>query len=158
VEVSEIAPGLWRWTVPRPDGDVGCTYYEAPDAVVLIDPAVPDDDREAERFWRALDRDVARLGRPVAVMVTAGGRAAGARAVGERYGARPGPPPAGVDALPAGPGGGAAYWLPEHRTLVAGDLARAREALGALPVERVLVARGAPILAGGREALARALP
>jgi hypothetical protein len=153
VEVSEIAPGLWRWTAPGPGGEVSCTYYEGPDAVVLIDPALPADDLDAERVRRALDRDVARLGRPVAVLVTVEERAAAARAVGERYGAGPGPPPAGVVAVPAGPDGEVAYWLAEHRTLVARDLAGARTAAGDLPVERVLLAHGAPVLAEGRETL-----
>src|SRR5919197_2108682 len=49
MQVQEIALGLWRWTGMHPDwtpGDaspegweqeVGCVYYEAPAAVVLID-------------------------------------------------------------------------------------------------------------------------
>ena len=47
--VEKIRDGLWRWTAPHPDWepgggwekDVGCVYYEGPDAVVLIDPLVP---------------------------------------------------------------------------------------------------------------------
>ena len=38
--------------------EVGSVYYEADDAVVLIDPIVPSEDRE--RFLDALDRDVER--------------------------------------------------------------------------------------------------
>ncbi len=75
------------------------------------------------------------------------------------------------------------YWLPSHLALVAGDtllsdrrggvrvppdswlgneitrgdIAQALRPLLELPVERVLVAHGDPVLTGGREALARAL-
>ena len=49
VDVLQIDDGLWRWTALHPDwkvGDdweqeVGCVYYEAPDATVLLDPLVP---------------------------------------------------------------------------------------------------------------------
>jgi len=42
VQVSEIAPGLWRWTAYHEElrQDVGCVYVEAPDAVCLVDPLV----------------------------------------------------------------------------------------------------------------------
>ena len=56
MNVSELAPGLWRWTALHPDWkegegweqEVGCVYYEAADATVLIDPLVP---AEQERFF-----------------------------------------------------------------------------------------------------------
>ena len=50
MDVLQLADGLWRWTAPHPNAanwprfgppvppQVGCVYYEAPDAVVLIDP------------------------------------------------------------------------------------------------------------------------
>jgi hypothetical protein len=71
----EIATGLWRWTglhpawTPAdggPDGweqEVGCYFYEGPDAIALFDPLVPMEDRD--RFFEALDRDVERAGTPV---------------------------------------------------------------------------------------------
>jgi glyoxylase-like metal-dependent hydrolase (beta-lactamase superfamily II) len=65
MKVEMLAPGLWRWSA----GEMWCVYYEAPGAIVLIDPVVPED--EEERFWTALDRDVARLGLPVAIVLTA---------------------------------------------------------------------------------------
>ena len=80
MRVREVATGLWWWTALHPawtpadggpDGweqEVGCVYYEAPGAVVLIDPLVPMEDRD--RFYRALDRDVERAGLPVRVLVT----------------------------------------------------------------------------------------
>src|SRR5205823_9678765 len=60
VEVQEIATGLWRWTAWHEEwkADVGCVYYESGGSVCLIDPLVPESD--ADRFWAALDRDVAR--------------------------------------------------------------------------------------------------
>jgi glyoxylase-like metal-dependent hydrolase (beta-lactamase superfamily II) len=74
VEVTELAPGLWRWTATHPEwtpeagGDEGwepevASYAVVQDeTLVLIDPLVPADDEE--RFWRALDDDVRRHGPP----------------------------------------------------------------------------------------------
>ena len=79
--MRELRPGLWRWTARHPDWtpddggaegwgpDVGCVYYEVPDAIVLVDPLVPRGEHRA-RFLDALDRDVHRAGRPVAVLLT----------------------------------------------------------------------------------------
>ena len=79
MKVEQIDEGLWRWTAPHPawaagkdwDEMVGCIYYEAADdAIVLIDPlAPPTGTPEAEKFWAALDRDVERLGLPVATVI-----------------------------------------------------------------------------------------
>ena len=76
----EITPGLFRWTAAHPDWDpeaapggpddwgqyVGSVLYEAPDAVVLIDPLIPREDRAELLSW--LDARVA--GRPVSVLTT----------------------------------------------------------------------------------------
>ncbi|HEV3402891.1 MAG TPA: hypothetical protein VG073_01310 [Gaiellaceae bacterium] len=75
MELDELAPGLWRWD--------DSLYVERPDAVVLIDPVVPAG--EEERFFRALDRDVERLGLPVVVLLT--DRVLDADVFVERYGA-----------------------------------------------------------------------
>jgi hypothetical protein len=75
LELSELAPGIWHWD--------DSLYVERPDAVVLIDPVVPAGDEE--RFFRALDRDVERLGRPVVVLLTDASLDVGAFV--ERYGA-----------------------------------------------------------------------
>jgi glyoxylase-like metal-dependent hydrolase (beta-lactamase superfamily II) len=72
MDVQELRPGLWRWTARHPeweDREVSSAYLETADAVVLLDPLVPRGDAE-ERFFRALDRDVERLGFPVAVVLT----------------------------------------------------------------------------------------
>lgn len=157
-------------------------YYEAPDAVVLIDPLVPPEDDE--RFRTALDRDVERLGRPVHVLVTVFWHARSAGELVGRYGGLLGePPPEGVDAVPSGRAGEVLFWIPEHGALVAGDVivgaeggglrlcpeswlpagsghAELRTALRpllALPVERVLVSHGEPLLEGGHAALEQLL-
>ncbi len=177
MRVREVAPGLWWWSVPGPDGggERGGVYYEAPGAVVLIDPpAPPAAGPDAERFWRALDRDVARLGRPVAVLLTAPRHDDAAAPVRARYGAAAAPiAPGGVEARPAGPPGEVVYWLPGPAALATGDALAgdgagglrlgpggrrpALRALLALPVERVLPARGDPVVAGAGAALQRAL-
>jgi len=159
VTVDELRPGLWRWTARHPewtpeeggpdgwDAEVGCIYSEAPDAVVLIDPLVPGEDAERDRFWRALDHDVARLGRPVAILLTTHWHERSAGAVRDRYAEGPGaeiwaapsfatelavtgvrafdsgdPLPGGIEALGTSRPGQLVYWIPEHRALVPGDV------------------------------------
>jgi glyoxylase-like metal-dependent hydrolase (beta-lactamase superfamily II) len=201
VDVQELAPGLWRWTAFHREWreEVGCVYYEAPDAVVLIDPLVPED--EAERFWRALDRDVERAGAPVHVLVTVFWHVRSTKEVADRYGAhvwaptrgrgaierragrvtdvyRPGDElPGGIVPLKTARASEVVFWIPAHRTLVPGDvllgglrlcpdswlpektsledLAESLRPLLELPVERVLVSHGEPVLEGGLEALER---
>lgn len=184
--VEEIVPGLWRWTAPHPewqDGDdserdVGCVYYEAPGATVLIDPLVPP---ERDRFFEALDRDVERRGLPVAILLTVPWHVRSAAELVERYAATD-EAPAGVEPFVVPEVDETLWWLPEHAALVAGDVlvsgpaglrvcpaswldersspTSVRDALCPLldlPVERVLVSHGTPVLADGRAALARAL-
>ena len=142
--------GLWRWTGVHPEWEptpeeglpreVGCVYYEAEDAVVLIDPLVPPEDRE--RFLDALDRDVERAGRPVAIVLTCPWHARSASELADRYGGdvsqhgedtrRPlegarqfelGDTLAGgIEAFDAHFHGEALLWIPVHGTLVAGDM------------------------------------
>ena len=218
MDVVEVGPGLWRWTAPHPDwtpeegGDegwereVGCVYYEAGGTLVLFDPLAPRDEQDRDRFWRALDRDVERLG-PPNVLLTVFWHARSAQEIRDRYeGARifahesardrigervrftdtfavGDPLPGGVEAIDALRADEVLYWLPEHHALVCGDVllgradgrirvcpdswlpegadpaglrAAVRRVLD-LPVERVLVSHGEPVLENGREALARAL-
>ena len=90
--MDDVVPGLWRWTGEHPDWtpeadwpqEVGSVYYEAPDAIVLFDPLVPPED--AERFWAALDGDVERACKPVAVLLTTESHARSRDAIVERYG------------------------------------------------------------------------
>lgn len=183
--------------------EVGCVYLETDDAIVLIDPLVPEEAGEEERFWRALDRDVGRCDVPVHVLVTVFWHTRSATRMVERYDARvhavsgaratverragavhetfrPGDPlPGKVAAYATSRANEVVYWIPAHRALVPGDvilgaedgglrlcpvswlpqghdharLLASLEPLRALPVERVLVSHGAPVLADGQAAL-----
>jgi glyoxylase-like metal-dependent hydrolase (beta-lactamase superfamily II) len=162
MEVRKIAEGLWRWTAPHPEWtpekgglggwerEGGCVYYEAPDDLVLVDPLVPPEGTpDAAKFWKALDGDVARLGRPIAVLITTRWHGRSAAAIVARYGGarpvrvlvpaaaralvqapvtgtfRPGETPvAGVVALEAdgADGGEVLLWIPQHGAIVAADV------------------------------------
>lgn len=97
MDVQQIRPQLWRWTVTHPewtpeeggsDGwepEVGCYAHVARDALVLVDPLVPSDGTsEAERFWRALDGDVEHHG-PPHVLITVFWHARSAQRILDRY-------------------------------------------------------------------------
>ena len=197
MQVREIATGLWYWTGRHPawtpadggpDGweqEVGCVYYEGPDAVVLFDPLVPMED--PIRFYETLESDVQRAGKPVRVLLTVDAHARSSRELAERYGGSVAELPGGAEPqLPAGVELAAealeefVFWLPGYRALVAGDLVISRDGevclprtwigeerwdealrllrpLLELPVERVLVTHGEPVLDGARASLARAL-
>lgn len=154
MKVQLLRPGLWRWTGLHPawtpaeggpegwEQEVGSIYYEAEDAIVLLDPLVPPEDRD--RFLAALDRDVERAGRPVVVVLTTVSHGRSTDELAERYGAsvwlsreqagdarfpvtHPFAPgervPGGIEALEAPNfGGESLFWLPEHHALVAGDV------------------------------------
>jgi hypothetical protein len=207
MDAHELAPGLWRWTGYHEEWkeDVGCVYYESPDAIVLVDPLIPPEDDT--RFLEHLDRDVERTARPVHVVVTIFWHARSAGDLARRYDARLWAPsgaraavekrtgavtgtfrpgdilPGGIEAAASGRRTEHVLWIPTHRTLVPGDsilgddeggvrlcpeswlpssvkhpqLCAALTPLLDLPIERILVSHGDPVLAGGREALARAL-
>ena len=156
MRVSELRPGFWRWTALHPDWtpeeggpdgweqEVGCLYYEAPDAVVLVDPLAPADGTpDAGRFWSALDRDVEAAARLVAVVLTVFWHERSAASVVDRYGASlwadgrrterlsrpptntflPGDElPGGIRAFDAGGRNECLFWIERHRALVAGDI------------------------------------
>jgi hypothetical protein len=82
LQVERLGEGVWRWSCVAGRWS---HLLELPDALLLIDPEVPADAEDAERFWRHLDEDVARHGRPVAVVITSHAREEHARAVLERY-------------------------------------------------------------------------
>ena len=190
--MRRIAAGLWHWTAPHPNWtpdaepdspadwpeEVGSVLYEAPGAVVLIDPQVPDE------LWPALDERID--GRPVVVLTTMRFHGRSRDAVIECYGGHDGALPEGVEALPFPRFDETMYWLPGPRALVPGDrligdgsggvrlcppswlgyikpvvnvdeLRAALAPLLELPVEHVLLSHGEPIVGGGAEALARSL-
>ena len=145
MDAEQISPGLWRWTAFHETWkqDVGCVYCEATDAVCLIDPLVPPEDRDG--FLAALDRDVERLGLPVHVLVTVYWHARSAGELAARYGAviwassriraaverraghvrtfRPGDAlPGGVEAIPTAKRNDTLFFLASSRALAAGDV------------------------------------
>ena len=136
MDVRELRPGLWRWTAAHPEWEhaehwgpeVGSVYAELPDALVMVDPLVPQD--EEDRFWEALDRDVERVGKPVNVLLTVHWHERSVAAVLDRYKAtlwRPeekGTLPAGVHAevVKGSDWVEALFFLEPHRALIAGDL------------------------------------
>jgi glyoxylase-like metal-dependent hydrolase (beta-lactamase superfamily II) len=146
MDVTRIEEGLWAWTGFHQEWgqDVGCVYLEGDGAVCLIDPIVPPEDRD--RFLAALDRDVARLGLPVHVLLTVFWHARSARELAGRYGAeiwapsraraaverRAGPGvrtfraadglPGGVTTHATARGSEVVLFVPAHQALVAGDV------------------------------------
>jgi hypothetical protein len=148
MEVRELRPGLWRWTASHPEWnhaenwgpDVGSVFAELPDAVVLIDPLVPED--EEESFWSELDRDIERVGRPVHVLLTVHWHERSVAGVIGRYGAkfwRPeekGDLPAGVRAevVKGSDWVEAMFFLEPYGALVAGDLLIGKDGGIELPV------------------------
>ncbi|MEO8967116.1 MAG: hypothetical protein ABI355_05950 [Solirubrobacteraceae bacterium] len=162
---------------------VGCVLYERPDAVVFIDPLVPPDD---DAFWHWADERVGKrwvvalttLGphRRSREQVTSRYGASTSRAKRNL--------PAGVQPIMLRGAAETMFWLPEVRTLIPGDrilgapggglrlcpeswlywvkvnrnsLRLLLEPLLELPIERVLVSHGEPVLSNGARALKRCL-
>jgi hypothetical protein len=135
-ELTELAPGLFRWTAihpdavpaPEPAGPAdwgpygGSAAYAAPEALVLVDPLVPAD---RPKLQVALDALVERHGRPVAILTTLKWHRRSRDELAERYGATTsrakGALPEGVEALEIKGAGETMFWLREHRALVPGD-------------------------------------
>jgi hypothetical protein len=194
----EIAPGLLRWTAPHPnwnpqaahgsaedwDQYVGSVLYEMPDAVALIDPLLPSEDRTELLRW--LDRRIAT--RSVSILTTIRWHRRDREELAERYRSTTlrawNAVPPGVKPRPLRGAGETMFWLPGVATLVSGDrligapggglrvcpqswlddvhvnrpeLAELLRSLVELPVERVLVSHGEPVLRDGRAALVRAI-
>ena len=192
MEAVRVAEGLWRWTAVHPrwelwpnhereSPEVGCVYYEAADATVLIDPLVPAG--EENDFFRHLDSDVERRGLPVVILLTAEWHRRSADELAARYEARIlGALPEGVEEIPIE---GAderqvAYFIRPYAALVAcetfsvdidgilqvnaspalkrpDELEASLERIMELPVERLLVSHGEPVLVDAKARMAEAL-
>lgn len=173
------------WT-PAGDWDelVGSVLYEHGDAVALIDPLLPREGREEFLAW--LDARTAGRSVSVLTTIRwhrRDRRLLAERYRGQRSHAWNSVPPGVVPHWLRG-AGEVVFWLPDVATLVPGDsligagdgglrlcpadwlkddrtdlagLAARLEELLVLPVERVLVSHGEPVLHDGRAALARAI-
>jgi hypothetical protein len=156
-------------------------YYEAADATVLIDPLVPAG--EKDDFLRHLDADVERRGLPVVILLSAEWHRRSTDELAERYGARIGGTLSeGVEEIPIE---GAderqvAYFIGPHAALVVAEifqvdidgellvgrspalvrpdeLEASLDRLLELPIERLLVSHGQPVLEDARARMAEAL-
>jgi hypothetical protein len=166
------------------DQSVGSVLYEIPDAVALIDPLLPSEGRA--EFLRWLDGRIAGRPVSILTTIRWHRRdreelAERYRSITSR--AWNAVPP-GITPRPLRGAGETMFWLPAVATLVPGDrligaqdgrlrlcpeswlddvhvnrsgLAELLRALVDLPVERVLVSHGQPVLRGGRAALVRAI-
>jgi hypothetical protein len=196
-----MRPGLFRWTAIHPEApeepktgtpdewgpDVASIAYEAPDALLLVDPLVPEDRVDLQKEIDALVR---RHGQSVAIVTTLQFHRRSRSALAERYGATTSRAkrtlPRDVETVVVRGAGETMVWLPKPRALVPGDrllgderggvrlcpdswirylpsgmrkagLRAALRPLLELPVELVLVSHGQPVLENGREAIAAAL-
>ena len=134
--IQELRPGLHRWTAVHPDAepvptvgspddwgpDVASIAYEAPDALLLVDPLVPEDraDLQAE-----LDRLVEKHGQPVVIVTTLQFHRRSREALVERYGAATSRAkknlPRDVETVVLLGAGETMVWLPTPRALIPGD-------------------------------------
>jgi hypothetical protein len=171
---------------PGSSGDweqmVGSVLYELPDVVVLIDPLLPREGRTQFLEW--LDRRVGP--RRVSILTTIRWHRRDREELAARYRDRSprawNEVPEGVEPRPLRGAGETLFWLPAPAALVSGDrlidgaglrlcpeswladvrvdragLAELLRALLELPIERVVVSHGEPVLRDGRAALARAI-
>jgi hypothetical protein len=133
--VSEIVPGLLRWTAPHPDWRpgatpggaddweqmVGCVLYELPGTVALIDPLLPSSGRE--RFLEWLDTRIGE--RAVSILTTIRWHRRDRAELAARYRSSTtrawNAVPAGIEPRPLRGAGETLFWLPGVAALVCGD-------------------------------------
>ena len=144
MEVTQLTDGLWRWSI----GDRSSAYIEHGDQMILVDPLLPPVGDDLDRFTRAIDRDLKRLGGPVYVLLTRHGHPRDSDAIQEMTGAvrwHPGmgQAPAGIYSLPVAEGA-VALWSPVHRALVVPDPYMAQDGMGMRPAAVIVTGAGAP--------------
>jgi hypothetical protein len=166
------------------DRIVGCVAFELADTFVLIDPLLPAEERESFLEW--LDERVAGRAVSVLTTIHwhRRDRELIAERYAENSSRAWNGVPAGVQPKPIRGAGETMFWLPGPAALVPGDrligdgeggaqvcpeswlsrvrvdragLAHQLSHLLELPIERLLVSHGEPVLHDGRAALARAL-
>jgi hypothetical protein len=134
--IQELRPRLHRWTAIHPEAepsptpgapddwgpDVASVAYEAPDALLLVDPLVPDDrpDLRGE-----LDALVQRHGQPVVIVTTLQFHRRSRDELAHRYDASTSRArknlPRDVETVVIQSAGETMVWLPEPRALIPGD-------------------------------------
>ncbi|MFI4990864.1 MAG: hypothetical protein ACHQHO_08145 [Solirubrobacterales bacterium] len=167
------------------DEHVGSVLYETPEAVVLIDPLLPAADREG--FLRRLDERIGARPVSILTTIRWHRRDREELAERYEPNTAPrawNTVPSGVKPQPLRGAGETMFWLADVATLVPGDrllgapdgglrvcpqswlgqvhvnrpgLVELLRPLVELPIERVLVSHGEPVLHDGRAALVRAI-
>ena len=135
-DLTELRPGLFRWTAIHPEAEpepttaspddwgpfVGSVAYAAPDALVLVDPLVPED-RSGLR--EELDALVRSHGRRVAILTTLQFHRRSREELAERYRASTSRAkdalPRDVETVVIRGAGETMVWLPGVGALVPGD-------------------------------------
>jgi glyoxylase-like metal-dependent hydrolase (beta-lactamase superfamily II) len=143
MEIEQIRPHLWHWATAHPEwepknrGESGKGWDQlvssyalvADGELVLIDPQVPTDEKDAADLWKALDADVEAHG-PPSILITISYHVRSAAEIAERYpGARTAEPGKADESLPHGVVAHdlsafdeVVFELPQHRALVFGDI------------------------------------
>lgn len=124
--LTEIAPGLRRWTVRHEEWkeDVGCVAVDTDDGLVLIDPLDPP--RELGRaehalvtvFFHARSAKAPNVWAPERIV-----RRLGSRGVEVTRPFTVGDPlPGGIEAFQTARASEVVYWLPRQKAVVVGDV------------------------------------
>jgi hypothetical protein len=134
--MQELRPGLHRWTAVHPDAepvptvgspddwgpDVASIAYEASDALLLVDPLVPDDRSELRD---ELDALVVRHGQRVVIVTTLQFHRRSRDELARRYDASTSRArknlPRDVETVVVQSAGETMVWLPKPRALISGD-------------------------------------
>ncbi len=134
--IQELRPGLHRWTAVHPEAEpvptfgspddwgpyVGSVAYEAPDALLLVDPLVPAD---RDDLRTELDALVARHAQPVVIVTTLQFHRRSRDELADRYKASTSRAkknlPRDVEPVVIQSAGETMVWLPKPRALIPGD-------------------------------------